>query len=100
MTRGLVSEVKHTRRKGFPSPKFHRFLGTSLPSLSRKKYPGISILTLPQDEAWLYLEDCEDGSREGIEIGGWSFILEIEPGEKGEIKTGVGRDKQLQAALE
>lgn len=84
----------------FPFPKFHRFLGASLHSLNRKKHPRISILTLPQDEVWLYLEDGEDGSREGIEIRGWSFILEIEPGEKGEIKTRVGRDEQLQAALE
>lgn len=81
------------RRKDSPFPKFHRFLGACLPPLSRKKHPRISILALPQDKEWLYLEDCEDGSREGIEIRGWSFILEIEPGEKGEIKTGVGRDR-------
>lgn len=97
---GLVSKVKHMKGKESPFPKFHRFLGTCLPSLSRKKYPGIPILTLPQDKEWLYLEDCEDGSREGIKIRGWSFILEIEPGEKGEIKIRVGRDRKLQAALE
>lgn len=82
------------KEKHFPFPKFHKFLGTCLPFLSRRKYPRISILTLPQDKEWLYLEDCEDGSREGIEIRGWSFILEIEPGEKGEIKSRVGRARQ------
>lgn len=89
----LVSKVKPMRRKGFPFPKFHRVWGICLPSLSRRNPQDFQFNT-GQDKAWLYLEDCEDGSREGVEIGGWSFILEIEPGEKAEIKTTVGRARQ------
>lgn len=37
---------------------------------------------LTQDKVWLYLEYCEYGGWEGIEIRGWCFILEIESREK------------------
>lgn len=55
---------------------------------------------LAWDEVWLYLEYCEDGGREGIEIRGWCFILEIESGEKQEMTTRAVRDKQLPCSLQ
>jgi len=61
--------------------------------------PGIYLPMLTQDKGWLYLEYCEDGSRKGIEIRGWCFILEIESREEQDIKTRAVRGTRNSPAV-
>lgn len=52
---------------------------------------------LTKDKGSVYLEYCEDGSREGIKIGGWCFILEIESrGARNKNKSSKGQETPVQ----